>query len=254
MKELSQCQCKDTGSSFLHAIDNFDRLKDNAYKKNDRRKNMLKKLFGIEGSFTGAMSRLADFVLLSALWLLVSLPLITIIPSTAALYYACVKSLRKGHGTPIAEFKSFFAKNWKQGIGISILYLILGVLVGFNIYSVFHMDQSSTIYHIYIVISLWLGVLFAFLSIYLPAVFSRFEYRLMDFLKNSLIMAVRHTLTSLILCAVSAVAVFLMLRFYVLLFVFPAVLALVNSYGLEKVFRKYMIKTENEENLPWYWE
>ena len=73
---------------------------------------MLKKLFGIEGSFTEMMSRLADFVLLSALWLVASIPLITIIPSTAALYYACVKSLRKEHGTPVAEFKSFFAKNW----------------------------------------------------------------------------------------------------------------------------------------------
>lgn len=215
---------------------------------------MLKKLFGIEGSFTGAMSRLADFVLLSLLWLLASLPLVTIIPSTASLYYACVKSLRKEHGTPVAEFKSFFAKNWKQGIGLSILYLILGGLVGLNIYSVFHMDQSSMLYHVYIVISLWIGLLFAFLSIYLLAVFSRFEYKTVDFLKNSLFMAVRHTLTSLILCVISGVAIFLMFRFFVFLIVLPAVLAFVNSYGLEKVFRKYMIKTEDEENLPWYWE
>lgn len=215
---------------------------------------MLKKLFGIEGSFTGAMSRLADFVLLSALWLVASIPLVTIIPSTAALYYACVKSLRKEHGTPVAEFRSFFAKNWKQGIGLSILYLILGALIGLNIYSVFHMDTGSTMYHIYIVLSLWLGLMFVFLSIYLPAVFSRFEYRTIDFLKNSIIMAVRHTLTSLILCIISGLAVYLILRFYVLLFVLPAVLAFVNSYGLEKIFRKYMIKTEDEENLPWYWE
>lgn len=215
---------------------------------------MLKKIFGIEGSFTGVMSRLADFVLLSVLWLLASLPLVTIVPSTAALYYACVKSLRKEHGTPVAEFKSFFSKNWKQGIGLSILYLILGGLVGFNIYSVFHMDQGSMLYHVYIVISLWLGLLFAFLSIYLPAVFSRFEYGTVDFLKNSLFMAVRHTLTSLILCAISGAAIFLMLRVYVFLIVLPAVLAFVNSYGLEKVFRKYMMKTEDEENLPWYWE
>ena len=215
---------------------------------------MLKKLFGIEGSFTEMMSRLADFVLLSALWLVASIPLITIIPSTAALYYACVKSLRKEHGTPVAEFKSFFAKNWKQGIGISLLYLMLGGLVGLNIYSVFRMNPSDTIYHIYIVISLGLGLLYAFLSIYLPAVFSRFEYTTLDFLKNSLFMAVRHTVTSLVLCLISAVAVYLMYRFYILLFVLPAVLTFVNSYGLERVFRKYMIKKEDQGEIPWYWE
>lgn len=67
-------------------------------------------------------------------------------------------------------------------------------------------------------------------------------------------MAVRHTVTSLVLCLVSAVAVYLMYRFYILLFVLPAVLTFVNSYGLERVFRKYMIKKEDQGEIPWYWE
>lgn len=215
---------------------------------------MLKKLFGIDGSFTNIMSHLADLVILSALWLLCCIPVVTIVPATAALYYACVKSLRKEHGTPVGEFKSFFASNWKQGIGLSILYLLLGALVGGNLYAVFQMDPQSGLYQIYIAVSVWLGMLYLFLSVYLPAVYSRFEYGTVEHLKNSLIMAVRHTITSLIICAVTAAGVYLMIRYIVFLFVLPAVLAFVNSYGLEKVFRKYMIKTEENENQSWYWE
>lgn len=215
---------------------------------------MLKKIFGIEGNFTNVMSRLADLVILSTLWLISCIPLITVIPATAALYYACVKSLRKEHGTPVAEFRSFFSKNWKQGVVLSICYLILGALVGFNVYSVLRMDRGSVLYQIYIVLSLWLGVLYAFLTVYLPAVFSRFEYGCLECIRNSLFMAVRHTVISVVLCMVSAAAVFLMIKFLVFLFIFPALMMLVNSYGLEKIFRKYMIKTEDEENVPWYWE
>ena len=83
---------------------------------------MLKKLFGIEGSFTEMMSRLADFVLLSALWLVASIPLITIIPSTAALYYACVKSLRKEHGTPVADLNLFLQRTGSRA-SVSASYI-----------------------------------------------------------------------------------------------------------------------------------
>ena len=44
------------------------------------------------------VGKLADVVILSILWLLCCIPVITIIPAGAALYYTVMKNLRRGRG------------------------------------------------------------------------------------------------------------------------------------------------------------
>ena len=53
----------------------------------------MKEIFGFEGGFTAACSRIFDLMILGFLWILCSLPIITIGASSAALYYATVKSV-----------------------------------------------------------------------------------------------------------------------------------------------------------------
>lgn len=80
-------------------------------------------------TFMEVMGEVWNLIAVSVLWIVCSIPLITIGTSTSALYYAVVKSIRKGFGYPVREFLSYFKKNWKQGIGVSIGYDLLGILV-----------------------------------------------------------------------------------------------------------------------------
>ena len=59
---------------------------------------MFKRMFHTEGKFTGSMSTVADLIILSALWTVCCIPVITIPTASGALYYAIVKAVRKGHG------------------------------------------------------------------------------------------------------------------------------------------------------------
>ena len=56
----------------------------------------MQSFFSGENFFFRATGRILDLVVLSLLWLVCSLPMVTVGPATAALYYSCVKCLRYG--------------------------------------------------------------------------------------------------------------------------------------------------------------
>lgn len=55
----------------------------------------------LNNSFMEGLTKFADMVILSVLWLLFSIPVVTIVPATIALYYASVKVVRRQAGLPV---------------------------------------------------------------------------------------------------------------------------------------------------------
>lgn len=215
---------------------------------------MLKRIFGIDSSFTDIMGKFADIVLVSFLWLLFSIPIITIATSTSAMYYAAVKGIRKERGTPSKEFLRFFKENWKQGIGLGIIYIGLGGLVGFNYYAVSYMDRDSLLYTIYRIEALWVIVLFIFLTLFLFPVFSRFEHGSFECIKTGLLLAVKHIVSSIFMTIALCAVVLLSARYPILIIFSPASTTLLFSLRIEKILRKYMKEPQEGEPIPWYWE
>ena len=78
----------------------------------------MKEIFGFEGGFTAACSRIFDLMILGFLWILCSLPIITIGASSAALYYATVKSVKNRNGYAVQEFPFLPAES---GAGYSVV-------------------------------------------------------------------------------------------------------------------------------------
>lgn len=215
---------------------------------------MLRKLFGIDSSFTNIMGKFADVILVSILWLVCSLPIVTIATSTAAFYYALVKGVRKDRGTPTREFLEFFKNNWKQGVGISLIYAALGVLTMLNFTAVSGMDKATVLYSVYRVESLWVILMFGFLTIFLFPVFSRFEYGCWDTVKTSLFMAIKHTFSSILMFIVLAFVTLTSAKYPILAIILPGLMQILFSMRIEKIFRKYMKEPEEGEILPWYWD
>ena len=58
----------------------------------------MKGLFSPDSAIGKALTKIGELVILSIIWFITSLPVITIGASTTALYYATVKSLRMGRG------------------------------------------------------------------------------------------------------------------------------------------------------------
>ena len=59
-------------------------------------------------------NKLTDLLFLNILWLVCSLPIITIGASTTAMYYVSITSIRMGDGYVAKRFFKSFVDNFKQ--------------------------------------------------------------------------------------------------------------------------------------------
>ncbi len=69
--------------------------------------------------------RFLDLVVLSFFFLLASLPVVTLGPAAAALYYSSVKCLRRGEGSPYRSFWASFRENLRPGIGALAIFTFI---------------------------------------------------------------------------------------------------------------------------------
>ena len=76
----------------------------------------------MDGPLWRALNFIADVMVLHVLWLVHSLPLVTIGASTTALYYAMMKRIRTNEGQVTANFRQSFKANFRQA---TILWLDL---------------------------------------------------------------------------------------------------------------------------------
>ena len=89
--------------------------------------------FSLDTPIFDKTNQIADILGAGFLWLLCSVPVITIGPATAALYYTIVKVVRRNRETVIKSFFHSFKSNLKQGILFTIFYLLYGAAIGFYI-------------------------------------------------------------------------------------------------------------------------
>jgi len=78
--------------------------------------------------------KLGDIIILSLLWLVCSLPVITIGASSSALYFAVHKRFYDKSETPARDFWRSFKQNLGLGILLWLALLLYGLIAGFNIY------------------------------------------------------------------------------------------------------------------------
>lgn len=80
------------------------------------------------------MGKLVDMVILSGLWLICSIPLVTVGASTAALYYVTLKLANNEEGYTVRSFFRAFRENLIPGVPMGIGAAAAGVLLGCDMY------------------------------------------------------------------------------------------------------------------------
>ena len=86
----------------------------------------MNKFFSIDSPLMVALGRIMDLVILSFLWLICSIPVITAGSATAALDYVTLKLVRGDEVKVAGAFFHSFKTNLKQGIVLTLIFLILG--------------------------------------------------------------------------------------------------------------------------------
>ncbi len=205
---------------------------------------------GREGKLLSLVDTLGQLMILSLMWLLGCLPIVTVATSTTALYYAVAKSIRRGRGDAVKEFLASFRRNLLRGILTTLAALALAVLLGFNAWYSLQMGNAVLLVGNAILLSV-----LAMLLLYVGPVLSRFQMKTVDAWKLSFVISIRflpYTLALLLgLAALAALQLYVFPMAVVA--VLPGAWCYVTTFPIEKALCKY-IPDRAPEDDAWYFE
>lgn len=91
------------------------------------------KRFGIDNPFFGFMGRVGDILILNVLFIITSIPIVTIGMSLSAMYRVTLRMERKECVYVAKEYFSAWKEEWKKSTGIWLIMLATGILLTFDL-------------------------------------------------------------------------------------------------------------------------
>lgn len=194
-----------------------------------------------------------DIMILNLLWVICSIPIITIGASTTAVYYVTLKLVRDEEGSTIKSFFKSFRENFRQSTIIWLIILAAGILIGFDLYFFLWMQTDPSTFRT-VMIALFGGFMIIYLSIalFVFPIQAKFYNTVKRTLLNAFFMSIRHFLQTLGMLIIDiglvAVGLFMVPVFQALFFLFGFPLfAFINSFLFVGIFDKYIEKPERKE-------
>lgn len=198
------------------------------------------------------LNLLGQLILLSILWTVCCLPIITVGASTVALYYTVVKVLRRNQDSLFAAFFREFRNNFLQSLNINMLFLCyFGILAYFAIPRLSAAQSGADIGFYSLVGLAILGALP--LSFVYPTI-SRFYHKGGALVRFLLMVIGKHPHIVLGCTLLLAAGILLVLSNPAALLFVPGVVCYVQSLLLEPVFRKYSAADSDPNYEMWYGE
>ena len=198
----------------------------------------------IDNPIMRGMGRLADFIILNLLWVVCSIPIITIGASTTALYTVMLKLVKNEEGYIAKGFLKAFKENFKQSTIMWIIFLLISIVFVVDFASIKLM--SDKIGGILQILFLFMGALLAAWMVYAFALQARFVNTVKNTLKNAMILVfakLPFTVLIVLLTVGPVLMTFLTVRTLVIgvmvwFFAGVSLVAWLNSYLLRFVFKK----------------
>lgn len=200
--------------------------------------NEKKRLLGSMETVYVYFERVFDLFALSILWILFSLPVVTIGASTTALYYTTVKVVQKGNGYLVQEYMRSFKANF---LPASILWLVIGggvFILQLNIGILSSLTQGN-MGLFFIVLYVLLIVFLTSTGIYAFASLSRFDMPTGWILKLALYMTVRYIPTTIGLLLILVMAGVMVYAMPLAIMIIPAGAIWGMSSFMERVLLKH---------------
>ncbi len=197
--------------------------------------------------------KIANMMIVSFYWVVCCIPVVTIMPATAALWHSVNKVVfGSGSGLTRDFFRSFKAA-WRPGWALSLLVAAMGGLLYLGIHSALQLWRSGVFGAIYMAVGVLIALVLLPMVIYIGPVLAKFEGSMNMVLRLSLYLSSKKLLQSIWFVILLALAVAAVDFFPLLLLIVPALYADLIRGGVNRRIREYMEAnglTEPEEDAP----
>ncbi|GAA4297574.1 YesL family protein [Anaerocolumna aminovalerica] len=213
-------------------------------------------LFSMDNGVFSFLGKMWDILVISILWLLLCLPIITIGPATTALYYTVVKVIRRERGYLFREFFHSFKMNFLNGMVLGIILMALYYILYIDLNFAKAMEDANMRFIFLAVFSAFSFIMLCG-TVYVFPLLSRFTMGKLQILKTAFLMSVKHLPTTILMLLIVGCFAFIAWMQPIFLFFSSGICLLLCSLPLERVFKKYIPKSEDGEGPKideWYLE
>lgn len=191
--------------------------------------------------------KLADLMILSVLWLICSLPVVTIGASTAALYYSINKRFNKDIDGTASLFFHSFKDNLRQGILLSIIYILFCGFIAFDITASVRGIADIKLPEWYKMFALVLILPVVFTVFYIFPYISRYSNTTKNCLINSFLLSAARMDHTFYLLLMNAAALAGCVFFPPAALVLPGLCALLSTKIIEPAFQRAAEQGKNND-------
>lgn len=207
---------------------------------------MKNSLFNPENWLWQPFGKVADFLILSGLWLFSCIPIVTIGSSFTALYDCsahCTKDGDKG------MFTRYFRTLKRELVPSLLSFLIWAVIIGiaFTLVRTFTTNADPTTFNLVIAYaSVFLLVLVVGIASWVFPLLSRFTFSVVDLNLTAFRLAIAYLPRTIALGVCTSITIWICLQFWIPLMAAPGIYGLLWAYILEPVFKKFEEEQKNE--------
>lgn len=171
----------------------------------------MKGIFGFDSPVMQKLALLTNLILLNFLWIICSLPIITMGAATTAVNSVIFQYLDSGNDAVIKPFFKAFVSNFRQSTLIGLpLSLLAGMLVFDGLYLVANSAQGFQLLWLPCIL---LALLCGMLATYAFPIIARYECRIQDVIRNSFLLFCLELFSSLFLLFLNAIPIILLVFF-----------------------------------------
>lgn len=152
--------------------------------------------FKVDSPFYEFLRRFVDVIKLNFLWLIFSLPIITIGASTVAVYSVTLKMVEDKEGYIGRDFIKAFKVNLRQGIALGLITIGAVYVVYLN-FSLFYAIETNPLP--LLIIGIFAGIYFLFSLLYAYPLTARYKNSIRKTLNNSFQISIRYIGRTLLL-------------------------------------------------------
>lgn len=200
---------------------------------------MKNSLFNPENWLWQPFGKVADFLILSAVWIFSCIPIVTIGSSLTALYDCSAHCVKNGDKGMISRY---FRTLKRELLPSLVSFLLWGVIIGgiFALVRNFTATADATTFNLILAYaSVFLLVLVVGIASWVFPLLSRFTFSIADLNLTAFRLAIAHLPRTIALGVCTSITAWLCLQFWVPLMAAPGIYGLVSAYILEPVFKTY---------------
>lgn len=199
------------------------------------------KIFSYDSKFSQLLLKLCYACYLNLLWLICSLPIVTVGASTTALYYSCLKLVRDEDSHVGACFFRSFRENFRQATALWLILLGLGLFLAGDGYILYHLRQSAegpmaVVWTLILAMVIAGGIVYVIVLEYVFPLVASVSNTNAAMLKNAFLIGTHYLFATILVFAVHFSMFFVVVAWFTPLIIFgEGLCALVSAWLLNNI-------------------